>query len=55
MGQTHHSPALALSYFWLFPNLKDAMKGQRFGYISDIQCNMTVLLRGITENDFQDY
>jgi hypothetical protein len=31
-----------------------ALKGQRFADIPDIQLNMTALLRGIPENDFQD-
>jgi hypothetical protein len=34
--------------------IKNALKGQRFGDVSDIQRNMKTLLRGITENDFND-
>jgi hypothetical protein len=48
-----HSPDLAPCDFWLFPKLKNALKGQRFADIPDIQRNMT-LLRGIQEKDFQD-
>jgi hypothetical protein len=33
--------------------IKNALKGQRFADISDIQHNVT-LLRGIPNNDFQD-
>jgi len=40
--------------FWLFPKLKNALKGQRFADLSDTQCNVKTLLRGIPENDFQD-
>jgi histone-lysine N-methyltransferase SETMAR len=39
--------------FWLFPKLKNTLKGQRFNDIPDIQRKVT-LLRGIAENDFQD-
>jgi hypothetical protein len=49
-----HSPELALCDFWLFPKLKNALKGQRFSDIPDIKCNMITLLRGISENDIQD-
>jgi hypothetical protein len=33
---------------------KNALKGQRFADIPDIQRNVTTLLRCIPENDFQD-
>jgi len=49
-----HSPDLAPCNFWLFPKLKNALKGQRFADLSDIQCIVKMLLRGILENDFQD-
>jgi hypothetical protein len=48
-----YSPDLALCDFWLFPKLKNALKGQIFADIPDIQRNVT-LLRGIPEIDFQD-
>jgi len=50
-----YSPDLAPCDFWLFPKLKNALKGQRFAYLSDIQRNVNLLLQGIPENDFQDY
>jgi hypothetical protein len=53
MDHPPYSPDLAPCYFWLFPKLKNAPKGQRLAGIPDIQCNMT-LLQGILENDFQD-
>jgi hypothetical protein len=33
---------------------KNTLKGQRFADIPGIQCNVT-LLRGISENNFQDH
>jgi len=49
-----YSPDLGLCDLWLFPKLKNVLKGQRFADLSDIQCNMKTLLLGIPENDFQD-
>jgi len=40
--------------FGCFQNLKNALKGQRFADLSDIQCNVKTLLRGIQEDNFQD-
>jgi len=54
MDHPPYSPDLAPCDFWLFPKLKNALKGQRFADLSDIHCNMKTLLRGIPENDFQD-
>jgi len=54
MDHPPYSPDLAPCDFWLFPKLKNAMKGQRFADLSDIQSNVKTLLRGILENDFQD-
>jgi hypothetical protein len=54
MDHPLYSPDLAPCNFWLFPKLKNALKGQRFADIPDIQHNMTTLLRGIPENDFQN-
>jgi hypothetical protein len=54
MDYPTYPPDLALCEFSLFPKLrKNALKGQRFADISDIQHNVT-LVRGIPENDFQD-
>jgi hypothetical protein len=55
MDHPSYLPDLALCNFWLFPKLKNVMKGQRFADPSDIQCNVKMLLRGIWENDFQDF
>jgi hypothetical protein len=40
--------------FGSFLNYRSALKGQGFADIADIQRNMTKLLQGILENDFQD-
>jgi hypothetical protein len=37
LDQPLYSPDLAPSDFWLFPKLKNALKGCRFDDISDIQ------------------
>jgi hypothetical protein len=49
-----YSPDLASCDFWLFLLLKNALKGQRFADIPDIQCSVTMLLRVIPANNFQD-
>jgi len=54
MDHPPYSPELAPSDFSFFPKLKNALKGQRFVHLSDIQRNVKTLLRGIPENDFQD-
>jgi len=54
LDQPHYSPDLAPCDILHFPKLKNALNGKRFADISDIQCNVKTLLRGIQENDFQD-
>jgi histone-lysine N-methyltransferase SETMAR len=54
MDHPPYSPDLAPCDFWLFPKLKNALKGQRLADLSDIQHNMKTLLRGILENDFKN-
>jgi histone-lysine N-methyltransferase SETMAR len=54
MDHPTYSPDLAPCDFRLFPKLKNALKGQRFADLSDIQRNVKTLLQGILENDFQD-
>jgi hypothetical protein len=44
MDHPPYSLDLAPCDFWLFPKLKNALKGQRFADIPDIQRNMTTLL-----------
>ena len=54
MDHPPYSPDLAPCDFWLFPKLKNALKGQRFADLFDIQRKVKTLLRGIPENDFQN-
>jgi hypothetical protein len=54
MDNPPYSPDLDPCNFWLFPKLKNALKGQSFADLSDNQRNVKTLLRGIPENDFQD-
>jgi len=49
-----YSSDIAPCDFWIFPKLKNVLKGQRFANLSDIQSNVKTLLRDIPENDFQD-
>jgi hypothetical protein len=44
-----HSSDLIPGDFWLFTNLKNVLKSQRFADIPHIQRNVTILLRGIPE------
>jgi histone-lysine N-methyltransferase SETMAR len=53
MDHPPYSPDLAPCDFWFFSKIKNALGGQRFADIPDIQCNVT-LLWGIPENNFQD-
>jgi hypothetical protein len=53
MDHPLNSPDIAPNDFWLFPKLKNAMKGQRFADIPDIQRNVPTLLRDIPETIFK--
>jgi hypothetical protein len=44
MDHPPYSPELAPCDFWLFPKLKNAMKGQRIVDLSDSQYNVKKLL-----------
>jgi hypothetical protein len=44
---------LALNDFWLFPEIKSALKGQRFWDIEDIQKNATTALKAIHNKSFK--
>jgi hypothetical protein len=55
MGHPSYSPDLAPNDFWLFPEIKSILKGQRFHGIKDIQKeNVTAALKGIPQQDFQN-
>jgi hypothetical protein len=49
-----YSPDLARCNFWLFPKLKDALKGRRFDEISDIQHQVAKELKNIPDDLFQE-
>jgi hypothetical protein len=48
-----HSPDLAPSGFFLFPQIKNMFKGEHFNDIEEIKSNTAIALNGISENDFQ--
>ena len=54
MDHPPYSSDLAPCDFWLFPKLKNVLKGKGFADLSDIQRNVKTLLQGILENDFQE-
>jgi len=54
MDHPPYSTDLAPYDFWLFLKLRNALRGQKFSDLSDIQRNVKTLLRDIPENDFQD-
>jgi histone-lysine N-methyltransferase SETMAR len=48
-----YSPDLTPADFFLFPKLKLALKGERFGDISDVQSGLTEQLKGTSLQDLQ--
>jgi histone-lysine N-methyltransferase SETMAR len=49
----HYSPDLASSDFFLFPWIKNALKGEHFDETDEIKSNTAIALNEISENDFQ--
>ena len=49
-----YSPDLAPNDFFLFPKIKEVLKGKNFDDIEDIKANATAALTAITEKDFQN-
>jgi hypothetical protein len=49
-----YSPALAPADFWLFPNVKMAMKGDSHDTIQDIQMECTAVLNAIPQKEYSD-
>ena len=49
-----YSPDLAPADFFLFPQLKSALKSHRFDTIDGIKENATDVLRNISENDYEN-
>jgi len=50
-----YSLDLAPSYFFLFPKIKEIMKGMHFDDIDDIRSNMMVALKASPQNQFQNF
>ena len=48
-------PDLASNYLFLFPNIKEILKGRHFDDIDDIRNNTTAYLEAIPQNKFQSF
>jgi hypothetical protein len=49
-----YSPDLAPSDFFLFPNIKEILKGRHFDDIDDIRSNTTAAMKAFPQNQFQN-
>jgi hypothetical protein len=49
-----YSTDLAPSYFFLFPKIKEILKGRHSDDIDDIMSNMTAVLKAVLQNQFQN-
>ena len=49
-----YSPYLAPSDFFLFPKIKEILKGRHFDDIDDIRINTTAAPKAIPQNQFQN-
>ena len=49
-----YSPDLARNDFFLFPKIKELLKGRHFDGIDDIRSNTTAALKAIPQNQFQN-
>jgi hypothetical protein len=49
-----HSPNLVPSNFFLFPKIKEILKGRHFDDIDDIRSNTRATLMAIPKNEFQN-
>ena len=54
LHQPPYNPDIAPCDFWMFPKLKMALKGKRFGDIETIQSNATRELKAIPKSAFED-
>jgi len=48
------SPAVAPSDFFLFPKIKEILRGRHFDDTDDIRSNITAALKAIQQNQFQN-
>jgi len=55
MEHPTYSPDLAPSDFFLFPKIKETLKGKHFDDTDDIRSNTTVVLKNIPQNQFQNF
>ena len=53
MEHPTYSPHLALCDFFLFPNIKSALKGTRFESVDAVKAKATQLLNSLTQDDQQ--
>jgi hypothetical protein len=53
LEHTPYSLDLAPSDFFLFPKIKEILKGRYFDDIDDIRSNMMAALKAIPQNQFQ--
>jgi len=49
-----YSPDPFPNYFFLFPKIKEILKGRHFDDIDDIRINTTAALKAIPQNHFQN-
>jgi transposase len=54
LGHPAYSHDLAPSDFFLFPKIKEILKGRHFDDIDDIRSNTTAALKAIPQNQFQN-
>jgi len=54
MEHPPYSPNLAAADFYLFPQLKSALKGRRFCDVTEIIKNVTEELKRLSQNGFQE-
>ena len=51
--QPPYSPDLALCDFWLFPKLKENLRGSRYETIEEMKEAVTRVIDTLTQEDFQ--
>jgi len=49
-----YSPDLEPNDFFLFPKIKEILKGRHFNKIDDIRSNTTAAVKAIPQNEFQN-
>jgi len=54
LEQPAYSPDIAPSHFFLFPKIKEILKGRHFNDTDDIRSNTTAALKAIPQNQLQN-